>query len=106
MTTTDAPEANINARVRPSFKLTLAAVMLISPGGMIPKVDVKNPKTSGKAKAILFYFETNVRNRFVNIQILFFVKRLDSSDFRRRAGIVVDVVVGIQDFVPFAVQQS
>jgi hypothetical protein len=47
-----APVAKIKALVLPSKILTFAAVILIKPGGIIPIVDVRKPKKSGKVKFI------------------------------------------------------
>lgn len=105
MTTNEAPAAKTNACVRPSFKPTFAAVMLMSPGGVIPTDEVRNPKNNGSANPMLFYFKPNIRNCLVNFQILLLVKCLNFSHFGRGALVSVNIVVRIQNLVAFAVEQ-
>jgi hypothetical protein len=62
--TSIAPKTNHIAFRLPSFRFTLAAVILINPGGIIPIKAVKNPKNN--EVTMFIYWKSGVKKSKLN----------------------------------------
>ena len=65
-----APNTNHNAFRFPSFRFTLAAVILINPGGIIPIKAVMNPKNN--EVMVFIYWKSDVKNHIKPLQTSYY----------------------------------